>query len=169
MVRRLGQGHGDRLPLVPQGSAQSSPSSALGSTPRRLPARVHLTITVDAQGKVGTLGIDSLLLLQSVVVVSDPPLRDGVCMTTNAPRRCKSLRLIFQGPVPVHWPGGSTPKRSPKNAAKMQQNMQQKCPKSSHPLPAMDRHRNNFQISMCEQREKDRELEHQLSTLLRSA
>ena len=29
VVRELGQGHSDRLPLVPQGSAQSSPSSPL--------------------------------------------------------------------------------------------------------------------------------------------
>ena len=28
-MRQLCQGHGDRLPLVPQGSAQSSPSSPL--------------------------------------------------------------------------------------------------------------------------------------------
>ena len=28
----LGKGHGDRLPLVPQGSAQSSPSSPLSGT-----------------------------------------------------------------------------------------------------------------------------------------
>ena len=38
----------------------------------------------------------------------------------------------------------------PENAA----NMQQKCPKSSHPLSATDRHGNNVKISMCEQRER---------------
>ena len=59
----------------------------------------------------------------------------------------------------------STPKRRPKKAVKIRQ----KCPKSSHPLPALDRHRNNVQISLCEQREKDSELEHLLGTLLRSA
>ena len=37
-----------------------------------------------------------------VVVVFDTILRDGMCMATNAPRRCKSLRLIIHGPVPVH-------------------------------------------------------------------
>ena len=51
----------------------------------------------------------------------------------------------------------------------MLQKKQQTCPAPSHPLSATDRHRNNVQTSMCEQREKDRKLKHQVSILLRSA
>ena len=36
-----------------------------------LPARVHLTITGDAEGKVGTLGIDSLHVDVAAVAVSE--------------------------------------------------------------------------------------------------
>ena len=58
-VRELGQSHGDRLPLVPQGSAQSSPSSPLGSSYDGLPAEVPSHNTSDAQRKVGTLWIEA--------------------------------------------------------------------------------------------------------------
>ena len=74
--------------------------------------RIKLTQKVlDNRGNLSQNGNGVVVV---VAVVSDPGLRYGVCMTTNAPRRCKSLRLIIHGPVPVHWPGGSTPKRSPK-------------------------------------------------------
>ena len=42
-----------------------------------------------------------VIVVAVIVVVSVMSKRDGMCMTTNAPRRCKSLRLIIHRPVPV--------------------------------------------------------------------
>ena len=67
-MRKLGQGHCDRLLLVPPGSTQSSPSPTLSSSCRGLPAKPSHD-TGDAQRKVGKLGIDSLVDVVVVVVV----------------------------------------------------------------------------------------------------
>ena len=53
---------------MPQHGAEPSLSAALGSTPRGLPARVHLAQVTQTK-REGTLGIDSLIIVVVVVVV----------------------------------------------------------------------------------------------------
>ena len=66
MVGHLGKGHGDRLPLVPQGSAQSSPSSPAARHPQRVQhssCRPLEVVCKATQKKMGTLGGNGLVLL----------------------------------------------------------------------------------------------------------
>ena len=81
--------------------------------------------------------------LRAVTLESDRhTLRDGMCTTTNAPRRRKSLRLFVQGPSAYALTRGLDSERGARKCCKNEA----KCPKSPHPLPAMDRHRNNVQM-----------------------